>query len=198
MSDWAKRLQNLQSSLPQPETESVDHWTLEALKDEKMKFGKAHAGKSFQEVWETAQPWIKWFLSQYQQSGVVEHKKMIRFIKLKIEEAEGNPSSSQQMPMQPKMKAAPKSLGAASKSRPAPHPEMSHVDLTAEDPWTDYEMGNVEMTGLQLRMTNLENAVHQILEHLTPQVTRAPQNTSVEATLPVIPLASEWEDPWNA
>jgi hypothetical protein len=43
-------------------------------------------------------------------------------------------------------------------------------------------------------MSNLENALHQILVHLTPHV-----NTSASETMamPTIPLVSEIDDPWN-
>ena len=44
---------------------------------------------------------------------------------------------------------------------------------------------------IQSRMANLENALHQILIHLTPDM-------PVDSDLPEIPLASEWEDPWAA
>jgi hypothetical protein len=80
MSDWAKRLQRLQADMPATETESVDHLSLEVLQNEKVKFGKAHLGKSYAELWETAPEWVKWFLVHYQGSSNVEHKKVIRYI----------------------------------------------------------------------------------------------------------------------
>ena len=185
MSDWSKRLQRVQAEMPSQEVESIDHLTLETLQSEKVRFGKAHQGKTYAEVWDSAPDWIKWFLGHYQESKDLEHRKMIKFIKLKIEaeETEGE----QPVQARPKAKAAPKILTAASKSRPAPHP-----DACPEEPTS------VEMSSLQARMTHLEHALHQILVHLTPNVPADPVPSTMEDDLPVLPLASEWEDPWTA
>ena len=99
MSDWSKRLQRVQAEMPSQEVESIDHLTLETLQSEKVRFGKAHQGKTYAEVWDSAPDWIKWFLGHYQESKDLEHRKMIKFIKLKIEaeETEGEqpvPSTS--------------------------------------------------------------------------------------------------------
>lgn len=188
MTDWTKRLQRVQSEMPNRETESVDHMTLEMLQAEKVQFGKAHQGKTYTEVWESAPDWIKWFLGHYQDSQNVEHKKVIRFIKLKIEAMEsGEAGAPSQLPVQPKSKAAPKSLTARFKSRPAPHP-----DAFPEEPI------NTEMATMQERMTSLELALNQILVHLTPNVPANPVPSTMSDDLPVLPLVSEWEDPWAA
>ena len=188
MSDWAKRLQRLQADMPAAETESVDHLSLEVLQNEKVKFGKAHLGKSYAELWETAQEWIKWFLVHYQGSSNVEHKKVIRYIKLKIEEGEAQGTSTTQLPVRPKAKAAPKSLITVRREGPPPHP-----DAAPEEPWI-----NQEENALEARMTNLENALHQILMHLTPSIPSTIGSATMSEDLPELPLASEWEDPWAA
>ena len=123
MSDWSKRLQRLQAEMPKAETETVDHLSLEALQNEKVKFGKAHQGKTYAELWDTAQEWVRWFLTHYQDSSNVEHKKVIRFIKLKIEEGENPEGGTPQMPVRPRPKAAPKSLTATRRSGPPQHPD---------------------------------------------------------------------------
>ena len=138
-------------------------------------------------MWSTAQDWVRWFLNQ--NSVNLEHRKVIKYIKLKIEEAETQEVQGEvptQMPVNPKSKAAPKSLATTVRSRPIPHP-----DAAGESPWVEQEMGRTEMTQIQSRMANLENALHQILIHLTPDM-------PVDSDLPEIPLASEWEDPWAA
>jgi hypothetical protein len=188
MSDWAKRLQRLQADLPATETESVDHLSLEVLQNEKVKFGKAHLGKSYAELWETAPEWVKWFLVHYQGSSNVEHKKVIRYIKLKIEEGETQGASTTQLPVRTKAKAAPKSLITTRREGPPPHP-----DAAPEEPWI-----NQEENALEARMTNLENALHQILVHLTPSIPNTIGSTAMSEDLPELPLASEWEDPWTA
>ena len=188
MSDWTKRLQRVQAEMPRPETEDIDHMTLEMLLTERVRFGKAHQGKSYAEVWESAPDWIRWFLGHYQESKDVEHKKMIRFIKLRIEETEASGGEvPQPAPVKAKVKAAPKILAASAKSRSAPHP-----DACPEEPV------NAEMSSLQARMTSLEHALHQILVHLTRNVPADPVPSTMDDDLPVLPLASEWEDPWTA
>jgi len=188
MSDWAKRLQRLQADMPAAETESVDHLSLEVLQNEKVKFGKAYQGKTYAEVWETSQEWVKWFLVHYQDSSNVEHKKVIRYIKLKIEEGETQGSGTSQMPVRPRPKPAPKSLITARRSGPPPHP-----DAAPEEP-----SNNQEENALEARMTNLENALHQILMHLTPSIPSTIGSATMSEDLPELPLASEWEDPWAA
>lgn len=188
MSDWSKRLQRLQAEMPKAETETVDHLSLEALQNEKVKFGKAHQGKTYAELWDTAQEWVRWFLTHYQDSSNVEHKKVIRFIKLKIEEGENPEGGTPQMPVRPRPKAAPKSLTATRRSGPPQHP-----DAVPEEQAYLHE-GN----SLEDRMTNLENALHQILVHLTPTTVTTAEPAMMSDDLPVLPLASEWEDPWSA
>ena len=188
MSQWTKRLQRVQAEMPSQETEDIDHMTLEMLQTGKVRFGKAHQGKSYVEVWETAPDWIRWFLGHYQESKDVEHKKVIRFIKLKIEETEpSGVETTQPAPVKAKAKAAPKILAASAKSRPAPHP-----DACPEEPTS------AEMCNLQARMSSLEQALHQILVHLTPHIPVDPEPSTMDDNLPVLPLVSEWEDPWAA
>ena len=188
MGEWAKRLQRLQADLPATESESVDHLSLEDLQREKVKFGKAHQGKTFAEVWTSAQEWVKWFLVHYQDSSNVEHKKMIRYIKLKIEESKTQGSNTTQLPVRPRPKPAPKTLIAARRNGPPTHP-----DAAPEEPWINQEENTMEA-----RMTNLENALHQILVHLTPSIPSTISSAAVSEDLPELPLASEWEDPWAA
>ena len=107
MSDLVHRLQRIQPTLPTPETESVDHLSLDELKVETVKFGKSHMGKTYTEVWETSQDWVQRFLGHYQSSKNAEHKKVIRLIKLKIEEAEAQGEGSTQAPIQAKKAALP-------------------------------------------------------------------------------------------
>eukprot|EP00435_Cladocopium_sp_Y103_P050906 s125_g15.t1 len=195
MSDWVQRLQRLQANKPAKELENIDHMTLDMLKSETVKFGKAHQGKTYEAVWESSPEWIKWFFQHYEASENIEHRKVIRFTKLMIQDAEGQGSVNPQLPMMPKSKAGPKSL--ACKSRPATQPEMinSAAQMSAATgPWVETENQSMQMAQMQDRMANLENALHQILVHLTPPSTA----TTMEQELPVIPVADEWdEDPWN-
>lgn len=212
MSDWTQRLQRLQAEQPPPEVPSIDHLSLDMLKVETVKFGKTHQGKTYEEVWSTDPSWTKWFLTHYQKSTNLEHRKVIRYLQMKIEEAEKATTGVSQMPVMPRPKAAPKSLAATAKMRPAPsvvpensmgpapHPDAfpeNMMQVMAEAPWVEQE----EMTGavnqLQSRMTSLELALQQILVHLTPVSANAAPMSSTDPELPEISLADEWNDPWN-
>ena len=75
----------------------------------------------------------------------------------------------------PKAKAMPMTSG---------HPGES---TGVETPWVPSEEQS-EIHALQARMGNLENALHQILQHLVPE--------PVE-NFPTMPIDEEWNDPWN-
>ena len=129
----------------------------------------------------------------------MEHRRVIRFIQLKIEEAENDPPTTQ-APVMPKFKAAPKGfMVPKAKSPPTPVSEVNMEFIHAmepEIPWTPAEEHQEMMHGLNMRMVNLENALHQILEHLsspTPNVT----NTTTAENFPVLRRVDEMDDPWN-
>ena len=201
MSDWTQRLQRLQADLPQPEISSIEHLTLENLKIEKVKFGKAHLMKTYQEVWETSPDWVKWFLGHYQQNQNLEHRKMIKFIQMKIEEGETQNPGTSQAPIMPKPKPAPKSFTAIPKSRPSPssgYEVENQMPGSTENPWVEQDPNTGRMMNqLQDRMSNLELALHQILNHLAPAPANGTMTAAMEEELPVLPLVSEWEDPWS-
>ena len=186
MSDWAARLQKVQASNPTEEVESIDHLTLDMLKTEKMSFGKAHLGRPYIEVWHSSPEWTKWFFQHYQNSNKLAHRKMIRFIKMMIEETESHGDVPQQAPISPMMHATPKTMIGRPKAKAMPATSTS-IEMPAEatgTPWTETE----DPHNLHVRMLNLENALHQIIEHLTPTPTE---------TFPVMPIEEEWNDPWN-
>ena len=124
---------------------------------------------------------------------------MIKYIQLKIEEAESNPASLQ-APLRPVAMAQAKVMMAKAKARPAAI-ERSEVNMEIlesmepEVPWPSTEESQQMIHGLNVRMVNLENALHQILEHLSPPSTTA--GTMPAESLPIIPSVEEWDDPWN-
>ena len=66
-------------------------------------------------------------------------------------------------------------------------------------PWVEQGENSGMMGHLQERMTNMENALQQILVHLTNvPATSAHPETFTDSELPVIPMVGEWEDPWDA
>ena len=188
MSEWTHRLQKVQAALSPREEEAIDHIPLLALKEERMSFGKTHVGKTYMEVWTSSPEWSKWFLQHYESSKKLSHRKMIRFIKLMIEETETHGEGVQQSPVPPASHATPKVMMTRPKAKAMPMTSSHPGESTAvETPWVPSEEQS-EIHALQARMGNLENALHQILQHLVPE--------PVE-TFPTMPIDEEWNDPWN-
>lgn len=73
------------------------------------------AGRLRKYAWSSAPDWIRWFLQDYEQSRSLEHRKMIRYIKLKIESLETE-EGGQQMPVHPTAKPAQSTVGQGQES----------------------------------------------------------------------------------
>ena len=185
MADWIQRLNRVQSKQMPIMGESVEHLSLEELKTSVMTFGKAHLGKEFETIWSEDPSWVKWFLNHYKSSGKTEHKKMIRFIQLRIEEEENRDQITQAPCATSKSKALPKSLAKA-KSQPEPPmiwqmvegPEME--ELIYEPPWQESEMKEVqsEVQVINNRLLGLENAMQHMITLLSQQnKTEGPMTT---------------------
>ena len=192
MSNWSQRLSKVQAHVASPqELEPISHLGLEELKIMPMDFGKAHAGKTFQEIWDTNPSWIKWFLAHYASSQKTEHRRMIRFIHLKIEESEAETP-------QPAAKSLPRALGARPKSTAAPSqttetPGETEFEMMYEAPWANPAETKEDINALQARMLNLETAMQRMLimmQNAMPLTSPVPTNIPESA-------AAEWDDPWN-
>lgn len=68
--------------------EEMNKYSMEQLESMKVDFGATHKGKSYLEVWTHHQAWIKWFTEHFHSSSKLEHRKMLRFIELKVEHRE--------------------------------------------------------------------------------------------------------------
>ena len=197
MSNWSQRLQRVQVNLTPPAEEAIDHLSLEDLQEETITFGKTHVGQTYNQVWESSPDWIKWFTEHFSNSSKLAHRKVIRFIRLKIEEAEAEQGLGSQAPVLPKAKAKglPKSLAAKAKSRPGPD-LTAPIEIGSEVaefmqgyPWVTQEHVQLQQENIQAmqeRMSQLEQAMHQMIA-LMSQNQRAPEPTPLE----------EWDDPWN-
>eukprot|EP00435_Cladocopium_sp_Y103_P045699 s1817_g13.t1 len=189
MSEWAQRLKKIQAAAPAEKEESIDHLTLEDLKVEKMSFGKAHIGRPFLEVWNTSPEWTQWFLQHYAGSSKLAHRKMIKFIKLMIEETE-NKLEDGQKPVAPQSLTTPKTMGPQPKSKAMAAPSAAAEGPMSSNgtPWVNTEDPS-SVHHLEARMLNMENALQQILNHLAPG--------PIE-TFPTMPIEEEWDDDiWN-
>ena len=201
--DWTQRLQKVQIETAKPDLEPIDHLTLADLQNEPVTFGKLHLGKSHEEVWQSSPDWTKWFLSHYSTSQTLAHRRMIKFIQLKIEQAEKEgiqPYSASSLPkakakgMAQPQSAQPKSLAMPTQGPVMPGEMTSQQgDLIEAMPWEPEDHRLEEMQSLQHRMLNLENAMQQII-NLLAQERMNPSNVH---EFPDVTEEEAWTDPWN-
>ena len=87
MSTLSRRLQRIQErvevSLP-----TLESLSLEQMEKQVMDFGKAHVGKCYRQMWDQEQAYISWFVSHYQASTKLEHRKFLQYITCKVDRAE--------------------------------------------------------------------------------------------------------------
>lgn len=169
MKNWTQRLERLEINTPQEEA-NIDNWTLSDLKVRKMAFGKKYPGRTFEEVW-ADQTWIKWFLEHYGASTNLQHRLMIRYIHLKIEDLEGQRENNGLQTV-PKSQPATKSQGPQPKPKAmAPPPnlkmwEEEDVEIISLSE-AEHHMQQTEINDLQYRMGQMEGTLNQIMQHLT-------------------------------
>lgn len=83
MSSLLNRLKGLQAEVDVPLTD-LSHLSLTDLEQEKVSFGQKHLGHTFSQAWEDQQ-WINFMVSKYAESKVMSHRRLIRFVELKVE-----------------------------------------------------------------------------------------------------------------
>ena len=87
MSTLAERLSKVQVKVETPLTD-ISHYDLPQLEAMKIKFGNTHVGKTFAHMWNHEQQWVTWFVKHYPNSEKEDHRLVLRFVELKVEEAE--------------------------------------------------------------------------------------------------------------
>eukprot|EP00435_Cladocopium_sp_Y103_P024627 s655_g6.t1 len=151
--------------------ETFKNKSLEEMGQYTVTFGKTHLGKPYIEVWSSQMRWLQWFTKTYEGSAKVEHQKLLHYTALMIERAElemGEDAQQQPVRPVPKTKAMPKA-----KSLPMP----TAIDLEDDDLWLAAEMESQpsyvvdhmtqeSMSALQGRMSQVENALGEILNHI--------------------------------
>ena len=135
-------------------------------------------GKSFEIIWSEHPDWVKWFFNHYRSSSKVEHKKMVRFIQLRIEEEENQTTPvSATLKATAKPKGMPKTHMAKAKCQstattPWQMAEVSDTEeLMIEPPWVSTEMTEVqeEVQVIHHRLQGLENAMQQVISLISQQ-----------------------------
>ena len=183
MTSLAQRLLNVQKPAEESHPD-ISHLSLGQLREQKIAFGKAHQGKTFNQMWKEEQGWVTWFVQRFAQSTKAEHRIFLRYVELEIERAE---LSGDQVPVRNQQETnklinmadtPPQSsqLGnvAKAKAKPMirPTPETPVWDLE-EDPDL-FEMiptdtgvvQNQQIEHLETRMLNVEGMLNNILQHL--------------------------------
>eukprot|EP00435_Cladocopium_sp_Y103_P054909 s628_g18.t1 len=159
------------------------HLSMAQLEETKVDFGQAHVGRTYKEMWVGHQDWITWFVGRFEKSGKKSHQRLIHYVKLMIERAE---LTGTQVPVNKgititekpmtKAKAKPfaKKLANPSQQAAAAASVWDLEDETEFEIFQEEEFdGGMSVTGpevshpdvshLETRMLNVENALTQIL-----------------------------------
>ncbi|CAL1151720.1 unnamed protein product [Cladocopium goreaui] len=174
----APRLTRAQANLPAPEQESIEHLTKENLKDEVMSFGKSHLGKTYEEMWVCHPDWIRWFTAHYHNSTKLEHRKMIHYIGLKIEESEANEGHTQPMWNQ--------------------EIDTEIYEMMSESPWVNETQTREEIQNIQERMTGLETAMQRMIALMSQGHMMQPQPMSLQHQSENVPPRESAKPPTRA
>lgn len=181
MSSLANRLAKIQEKVETP-VPDIDHYTLEELATKQVDFGKTHVGKSYQHMWEHEQGWILWFTQHYAKSTNVKHRLVLKFVELKVSEAENWNHKVKVYPAENDLKqtihtvAKAKATSAKAKSQAMPsgvttpledesYPEDEFELLQAMSAVAESELKS-DVQCLQQRMLNMENMLQQIVVHI--------------------------------
>ena len=169
--------------MPAEEAEELRNLSLDILKTEKVTFGTAHNGRTYEEVWVNHPDWIKWFYQHYKTSRKAAHRRVIMLTEKRMEEAENlGPTAAQTpgVPTSAKSLAAPKVMPMRPKAKAMP----GHAEGDAIKPEMIPKHGTP--------WTTTEDRLMIILTHLTPPTAATP---SVISNTEII---NEWHNPWNA
>jgi hypothetical protein len=166
--DLADRLRRLSVSekCTEGEIAIIMDMTLEDPRLEKVTFGKAHVGKTFQEM-VTETKYLTWFTETFRHSRKPEHVKLLRFVQLHLEQLERNPVNPNRNVTMPKAKA-----------KMPPHAPPMTIDLELEEDETSWDQvhedGELMQLHLQDRMNQMEMVMQEVLGHLRRTATEEP------------------------
>lgn len=178
----ANRLKGLQREVPEA-LPDLSEYTMDQLEGLTIEFGQKHRGCRFQDVWDSDQPWMTWFVGRYSNSKVLSHRLLIRFIEIKVERAEmlgetipvREPLTDGTIPSAALPKAVntpPGTLRPKNKAQPKPRvmappvveePDVEGFDLEM-DSWSNVTQDQVQM--LEQRMGDMEASLGTIMRAL--------------------------------
>jgi hypothetical protein len=187
MASLINRLKSLQEETP-VELPDLSALTLAQLAKVKVSFGQKHMGDTYEKAWEDQQ-WINFMVSKYGSSKVLTHRRLIRFVELKVEEHEQAQKAIPVMPPRdslagytdetsdhsgnryilPKAKAQPAARYARYTGPPVP------VEEEEEQEFEMYNTGimdppplsqDPDFQAVQQRLLNMEDALTKVIRHL--------------------------------
>jgi hypothetical protein len=187
MASLINRLKTLQEETP-VELPDLSALTLADLAKERVSFGQKHVGDTYEKAWEDQQ-WINFMVSKYGSSKVLTHRRLIRFVELKVEEHEQAQKAIPVMPPRdslagytdetsdhsgnrsilPKVQAQPAARYARYTGPPVP------VEEEAELEFEMYKTGimdppplsqDPDFQAVQQRLLNMEDALTKVIRHL--------------------------------
>ena len=165
-----------QKSTDQYELIKIQKMSLEELSAEKIAFGKAKMGQSFEKAFQDAS-WTDWFVQTYEKSPKPAHQLYIKYVEKRLnaeitEDIQKSKDSSKGAKLLPKTTKAAEMSAAEVTS----WDEMSEPDLTQE-----FEMPGMnklnqvedQVSSLHLqnqnlanRMTQMEMTMQELLQHI--------------------------------
>ena len=143
----------------------ITKYELSELENMTVQFGTTHVGKKFSTMWKEEQGWISWFVPRYNKSEKMDHRLMIRYIDLKVQEAE---NWNHKVPVTPspkdvmKNKPMPKSL-MQSKSKAKPGNKGYQMSMEDMDKETREEIEEIERAQWEALETGEDWDLHEML-----------------------------------
>lgn len=160
----AARLAKVQVKVEVP-LPDITKYGLPELENMTVQFGTTHVGKKFSTMWKEEQGWISWFVPRYNKSEKMDHRLMIRYIDLKVQEAE---NWNHKVPVTPspkdvmKNKPMPKSL-MQSKSKAKPGNKGYQMSMEDMDKETREEIEEIERAQWEALETGEDWDLHEML-----------------------------------
>ena len=81
----SKRLAELRTGTYADPMAEFRQLPFEEMCNQKVDFGRAHAGKTYLQVWHQEPSWVKWIVKNYEGSDKLEHKKFLQFVELMVD-----------------------------------------------------------------------------------------------------------------
>ena len=177
MATLSQRLQRVQEG-PTETKIDFNQYSMEQLEATKIQFGKTHVGKTYHHMWCHEQSWVLWFTQHYHRSAKWEHHLFLHYVDKKIERCELTGArvpvtSASSLQSTPPMESGARVPMPKAKSQPITQVETQNSAWDFEE---DPELFEVEVipdqetssqvTQMEARMTNMENAINRIVQHL--------------------------------